>query len=131
MGKKMNRAPVVAHSSNASPLGNALPISARVASGCNCQFSTQALKSYLLTPSLIRFVLNQEDTMAQTVKLSDELVEDAKRIAAVEHRSVPRQIEFYFRMALIAEENPDLSFSLIREIMKADAEDAVEEYTFG
>jgi hypothetical protein len=34
-------------------------------------------------------------------------------------------------MALIAEENPDLSFSLIREIMKADAEEATEEYTFG
>ena len=50
--------------------------------------------------------------MAQTVKLSDDLVETAKRIAAVEHRSVPRQIEFYFRMAQIAE-------------------DAVEEYTFG
>ena len=74
---------------------------------------------------------DQGGNMAQTVKLSDELVEDAKRIAAVEHRSVPRQIEFYFRMALIAEENPDLSFSLIREIMKADAEDATEEYTFG
>ena len=69
--------------------------------------------------------------MAQTVKLSDDLVETAKRIAAVEHRSVPRQIEFYFRMAQIAEENPDLSFSLIREIMKADSEDAAEEYTFG
>jgi hypothetical protein len=73
----------------------------------------------------------KEAAMAQTVKLSDELVEDAKRIAAVEHRSVPRQIEFYFRMALIAEENPDLSFSLIREIMKADAEEATEEYSFG
>ena len=69
--------------------------------------------------------------MAQTVKLSDDLVETAKRIAAVEHRSVPRQIEFYFRMAQIAEENPDLSFSLIREIMKADSEEATEEYTFG
>jgi len=69
--------------------------------------------------------------MAQKVKLSDDLVETARRIAAVEHRTVPRQIEFYFRMAQIAEENPDLSFSLIREIMKADSEDATEEYTFG
>lgn len=68
--------------------------------------------------------------MAINVKLDEELVADAKRIAAVEHRSVPKQIEFYFRMALIAEENPDLSFSLIREIMKADAEDATEEYQF-
>jgi hypothetical protein len=69
--------------------------------------------------------------MAITVKLSDNLVKDAKRIAKVEHRSVPSQIEFYFRIALIAEQNPDLSFKLIREIMKAQAEDATEEYTFG
>jgi predicted transcriptional regulator len=69
--------------------------------------------------------------MAITVKLSDNLVKDAKRIAKVEHRSVPSQIEFYFRIALIAEQNPDLSFKLIREIMKAQAEDANEEYTFG
>ncbi len=84
-----------------------------------------------MTPLLLGLAQVKEAAMAQTVKLSDQLVEDAKRIAAVEHRSVPRQIEFYFRMALIAEENPDLSFSLIREIMKADAEEATEEYTFG
>ncbi len=69
--------------------------------------------------------------MATNVKLSDELVEEAKRIAAIEHRSVPKQIEFYFRMALIAEDNPDLSFSLIREIMKADAEEGSKKYKFG
>ncbi|MBI3430471.1 MAG: hypothetical protein HY050_10595 [Actinobacteria bacterium] len=68
--------------------------------------------------------------MAINVKLAEDLVADAKRIATVEHRSVPKQIEFYFRMALIAEENPDLSFSLIREILKADAEEATEEYQF-
>ena len=68
--------------------------------------------------------------MAINVKLADDLVTDAKRIAAIEHRSVPKQIEFYFRMALIAEENPDLSFSLIREILKSDAEEANEEYKF-
>ncbi len=84
-----------------------------------------------MTPLLLGLAQIKEAAMAQTVKLSDQLVEDAKRIAAVEHRSVPRQIEFYFRMALIAEENPALSFSLIREIMKADAEEATEEYTFG
>lgn len=69
--------------------------------------------------------------MAIPVKLSEALVEDARRIAEIEHRSVPRQIEYYFRMALIAEENPELSFSLIREILKADAEQPTEEYTFG
>jgi hypothetical protein len=69
--------------------------------------------------------------MAINVKLSEELVEDAKRRAAVDHRSVPKQIEFYFKMALIAEDNPDLSFSLIREILLAKSEAPTEEYIFG
>ena len=90
-------------------------------------FSAQVPISYLL---VLLWGYSEGKTMATNVKLSDELVEEAKRIAAIEHRSVPKQIEFYFRMALIAEDNPDLSFSLIREIMKADAEEATEEYSF-
>ena len=69
--------------------------------------------------------------MAINVKLSEELVEEARRRSAVDHRSVPRQIEFYFKMALVAEDNPDLSFSLIREILLAKSEPATEEYIFG
>lgn len=69
--------------------------------------------------------------MATPVKLSDELVEQAKRIATAEHRSVPKQIEYYFRLAQIAEENPDLPFSLIRDLLLADSEEAQVEYKFG
>ncbi|MEI7642622.1 MAG: hypothetical protein EB067_08775 [Actinobacteria bacterium] len=69
--------------------------------------------------------------MAINVKLPESLVEEAKRIALAEHRSVPKQIEFYFRMARVAEENPELSFKLIREILIAQADEAVEEYQFG
>ena len=69
--------------------------------------------------------------MSINVKLSEELVEEVKRIAEVEHRSVPKQIEFYYRIARIAEDNPDMSFKLIKEILLADAEEAVEEYQFG
>ncbi|NQW65450.1 MAG: hypothetical protein HQ452_05455 [Actinobacteria bacterium] len=69
--------------------------------------------------------------MAINVKLPKSLVEEAKRIALAEHRSVPKQIEFYFRMARVAEENPELSFKLIREILIAQADEAVEEYQFG
>ena len=69
--------------------------------------------------------------MAINVKLPKSLVEEAKRIALAEHRSVPKQIEFYFRMARVAEENPELSFKLIREILIAQADEAVELYQFG
>jgi hypothetical protein len=51
-------------------------------------------------------------------------------MAEIEHRSLPKQIEFYYRVGAIAEANPDLSFKLIREIMKADAEEATERYEF-
>ena len=70
-------------------------------------------------------------SMATNVKLSDELVKAAGRIAAVEHRSIPKQIEFYFKIAAIAEANPDLSFTLIKEILKSDAEATFGKYQFG
>jgi hypothetical protein len=68
--------------------------------------------------------------MGKNVKLSDSLVERAVAISEREHRTVPKQIEFYFNLAAIAEENPDLSFKLIKEILKADAEKATVEYEF-
>ena len=67
--------------------------------------------------------------MATNVKLPDDLVEKARTKASAEHRSVPKQIEYYYRLAQIAEENPDLPFSLIRELLLADAEEAVNEYS--
>lgn len=76
-------------------------------------------------------LIDKEGEMAITVKLSDKLVADAKRIAKVEHRSVPNQIEYYFQIALIAEQNPELSFSLIRQLLKADAEAGAKEYRQG
>jgi ParD-like antitoxin of type II bacterial toxin-antitoxin system len=68
--------------------------------------------------------------MGKNVKLSDSLVERAVTIFEREHRTVPMQIEFYFNIAAIAEETPDLSFKLIKEILKADAEKATVEYDF-
>ena len=66
--------------------------------------------------------------MATNVKLADDLVEMARRTAAAEHRSVSKQIEYYYRLAQTAEENPDLPFSLIRDLLLADAEEATTEY---
>lgn len=68
--------------------------------------------------------------MAITVKLADHLVNDAKRVAAIEHRSVPKQIEFYYQIARAAEQNPDLTFGLIRELLKSKSEEPSGEYQF-
>lgn len=53
--------------------------------------------------------------MAVTLKLSDELVQDAKPHAAAEHRSVPKQIEYWARIGKAVLENPDLPLRLIQD----------------
>lgn len=69
--------------------------------------------------------------MAINVKLPEALVDSAKRYGAVEHRSVPKQIEYWSKIGKIAAENPDLPFSVIRDILIADQEEPVGEYSFG
>lgn len=69
--------------------------------------------------------------MAINVKLSETLVETARRYAATEHRSVPKQIEYWSQIGRIAAENPDLPFSVIRDILIADQEGPTGEYEFG
>lgn len=69
--------------------------------------------------------------MSVNVKLSETLVDQAKRYAAVEHRSVPKQIEYWSQIGKTAEENPDLPFAMIRDILISDQEEPVGEYQFG
>jgi hypothetical protein len=69
--------------------------------------------------------------MAVNVKLSEEFVNQAKRYARLEHRSVPKQIEYWSQIGRIAAENPDLPFSVIRDILIADQEEVIGEYQFG
>jgi hypothetical protein len=69
--------------------------------------------------------------MAINVKLSEALVETARRHGTIEHRSVPKQIEYWSQIGRIAAENPDLPFSVIRDILIGDQEEPVGEYKFG
>lgn len=71
--------------------------------------------------------------MSAVVKLSDELMNQAKHYASVYHRSVPKQIEYWSRIGKIAEENPDLPYNFIKDILLALDEipsDKLEEYSF-
>lgn len=68
--------------------------------------------------------------MSINVKLSENLVEQAKAYGQIEHRSVPKQIEYWSQIGRIAQENPDLPFSIIREILIADQEPIIGEYIF-
>jgi len=76
-----------------------------------------------LIPYALSVNIPKEDTIvSMTIKLSDDLINEAKRYATVFSRSIPKQIEYWSRIGKIAEENPDLPYSFIQEILLAKQE---------
>jgi hypothetical protein len=59
------------------------------------------------------------------------VVETAKRYGSLEYRSVPKQIEYWSQIGTLDTDNPDLPFSVIRDILIADQEAPAGEYPFG
>jgi hypothetical protein len=55
--------------------------------------------------------------MATAVRISEELIGDAKKFSRIDHRSLTGQIEHWARVGKCAEENPDLPYNLIKEIL--------------
>jgi hypothetical protein len=72
--------------------------------------------------------------MAKAIKLSDKLVTDATTHGKAQHRSTPRQIEYWARIGKIADENPDLTLGFVKDILtgleESEAGD-VTDYQFG
>ena len=71
--------------------------------------------------------------MATAVKLSDSIISEAKIVSKVLNRSVAGQIEHWAKIGRIAEENPDLTYDLIKSILIAQQEaqaDNLEPYVF-
>ena len=72
--------------------------------------------------------------MTTAVRVSNDLVNDAKIYGKVDKRSVTGQIEYWARIGKCAEENPDLTYSLIKEILIGLSEldqGEASEYRFG
>jgi len=72
--------------------------------------------------------------MATALKLSDELIDLAKPHAVAQHRSVPKQIEYWARLGKAVEDNPELPLQFIKDTLLSIAEanvGHVTEYTFG
>ncbi|MBW2002419.1 MAG: ParD-like family protein [Deltaproteobacteria bacterium] len=72
--------------------------------------------------------------MPTAVRISEELVNEAKKTSKIDHRSLTGQIEHWARIGKCAEENPDLTYDLIKEILVGIVElDQGEktEYQFG
>ena len=72
--------------------------------------------------------------MAKAIKLSDEIVNDARHYGEVNSRSAPGQIEHWVSIGRIVEENPDLPYRFIKDILLSKAEmknNTTTPYQFG
>ncbi len=67
--------------------------------------------------------------MATAIKLSTNFTTETKPYAEAMHRSVPKQIEYWARIGKIVEENPDLPFSMIQDILIGIEEVKVGKYS--
>lgn len=55
--------------------------------------------------------------MGVAINLDEDLINQAKTQSKVLHRSVPKQIEHWATIGHIAEDNPDLTYSQIKEML--------------
>ena len=72
--------------------------------------------------------------MPESVELPDELVEQARRHGEASQRSIPEQIVHWSTIGRLAEENPDLPYGFIKDILLAlqeEAEGRFTPYVFG
>lgn len=72
--------------------------------------------------------------MSKSVKLSDDLLIEAERYSRLYSRSIPKQIEHWAKIGKIAEDNSDLSYQFIMDILFAldEVKEGKEtEYKFG
>lgn len=72
--------------------------------------------------------------MTTAVRVSDKLISEAKLYSKIDSRSVTGQIEHWAKIGKCAEENPDLTYSLIKEILIGLEElkqEECSEYKFG
>ncbi|VAX05394.1 hypothetical protein MNBD_GAMMA26-1537 [hydrothermal vent metagenome] len=72
--------------------------------------------------------------MSKAIKLSESLISDAVINGKAQHRSAPKQIEYWARLGKIADENPDLSLGFLKGILIGIEENKagdISEYKFG
>jgi hypothetical protein len=55
--------------------------------------------------------------MGMAIRVSESLVKEARVRARVENRSLTGQIEYWAKIGKMAEENPDLSYNLLKELL--------------
>jgi len=61
-------------------------------------------------------------SVSTSIRINQDLYEQAKQDAALEHRSIAGQIEFWARVGRAALDNPDLPVSFVAESLASIAE---------
>ena len=56
--------------------------------------------------------------MTATIRIHDDLYNQARTTAKLEHRSINGQIEYWTRLGRVCEENPDLPLQFIKQALK-------------
>ena len=72
--------------------------------------------------------------MTTAVRVSDKLVREAKLYSKLDNRSIRGQIEHWAKVGKCAEENPDLPYNLIKDILiglEEIEQGEFSEYKFG
>jgi hypothetical protein len=61
--------------------------------------------------------------MSVPIRISDQVYNDAKKVATAEYRTIPHQIEFWAMIGKCALDNPDLPVEFIKEILFSKHQD--------
>jgi hypothetical protein len=72
--------------------------------------------------------------MSSNLRLDDALIAEAKVTGRVMNRSAAKQIEHWAKIGKIMEDNPDLNYMFVRDVLLSKAETdtgMVEAYTLG
>ncbi len=55
--------------------------------------------------------------MSTAIRISQKLADEARKYSSIEHRSLTGQIEYWAMLGKNMEENPDLTYNLIKDIL--------------
>lgn len=69
-----------------------------------------------------------------SIRLEENLINQATLMAKAQHRSIPKQIEYWAMIGQVMEDNPDLPYSFVRQALIAKEEmqsNQLQPYIFG
>ncbi len=85
-------------------------------------FSFARQQDYTYTTNVVIHVRGNGMSASTSIRINQDLYEQAKLDATLEHRSIAGQIEYWARVGRAAIDNPDLPVSFVAESLASMAE---------